>query len=401
MEAPDLFGPGPEADETMPGKEDLLGPFGIRARLVTLNTVGAPPNQVNLNMFSGQEGERAVFSGRTRTDAAVFVALLSVESDATGSVASGRLVSDDDSTVTMAIVNGSISLSINSPKFGLFEAVAYRGRTHIVRQIDGEKLPDCGVKGSSSERDTRQAESSPAGDTQGGARADGDPIQIDVMVIYTRKAENELHGADGAVARAKESVLRGNNVLRNSGLNVVLRLVRAQPVDYDEVDDAPDDNHGFLQMLNAIIDGTQAGLKNIHTWRNESKADVVCLLVANAHLGGLAYPMSVPNASAESTAYAVVNLGSASQTWSLVHEIGHLFGCFHEDDGGKLYALPHAFPDPVRWKTVMFRLRTAGDRIPYFSNPDVSFNGCRTGIAGAHDHARVIRESAAVVAAFR
>ncbi len=88
------------------------------------------------------------------------------------------------------------------------------------------------------------------------------------------------------------------------------------------------------------------------------------------------------------------------------HELGHNFGCHHDrqeeevgDNDGKYY-YGHRFTHNTRdTGTIM---SYASSLVPYFSNPDVSYEGVPLGIAAgqprAADNARYLRERAASIA---
>ena len=93
----------------------------------------------------------------------------------------------------------------------------------------------------------------------------------------------------------------------------------------------------------------------------------------------------------------------------LAHELAHNFGCHHdrqtenaEDDDGK-YSYGFRFNrNGVDTGTVMSYAR---NRIPFFSNPDIRYEGVRLGVSynqeKAADNSRVLRENARLMSGYR
>jgi hypothetical protein len=160
---------------------------------------------------------------------------------------------------------------------------------------------------------------------------------------------------------------------------------------------------GYYTMLAELEKGKAEGLQGLHGLRDSHEADIVTLLVDNESLGGLANVMGAPHGGFEDEAYSVVNYRVAASTWTLVHEVGHNFGCCHETgcESAKSYAKGYSFEaNEKTWKSVMVKKSVSGTRIPYFSNPSVKYRGKATGTE-QRNNARVIREATPTVVAFR
>ena len=164
--------------------------------------------------------------------------------------------------------------------------------------------------------------------------------------------------------------------------------------------------------------------QNVQDARAIAQADLVLLVVDNDIMapgegGGFAFV----NPSSD-FAYGMLERLSPPSTFA--HEVGHLFGADHErcdsheaDDNCCVVAGTTGGIDCIgsdadsrahTWhykrcfktkkkKTLMFS-RENGHTIPYFANPDVSYDSHDTGVTDERDNAKVIRANACVVAGF-
>jgi hypothetical protein len=90
---------------------------------------------------------------------------------------------------------------------------------------------------------------------------------------------------------------------------------------------------------------------------------------------------------------------------SIAHEVGHILGARHDrivDKNNAPFAYADGYVNGTKWRTMMSYKEGCGGcpRIPYWSNPRISYKGESTGNA-ASDNARVILEQAERVSKFR
>jgi peptidyl-Asp metalloendopeptidase len=217
-------------------------------------------------------------------------------------------------------------------------------------------------------------------------------IVMDVMLLYTKKAAS--HYVRDPANLLMMAIEQANDTFRNSGLgNISLRLVHTQVADYDESEGEHFDH------LYRMVDGI-GSFKGIRDLRNEKRADIVGLILHDASGCGLSTRVA---ADAEE-AYFVVHHSCASITISIAHEIGHILGARHDraiDANNVPFAYGHGHVNG-KWRDIMSYQQSCDGcvRIPYWSNPRVTYKGEPTGTM-SEDTARVILEQAERVSKFR
>jgi len=147
--------------------------------------------------------------------------------------------------------------------------------------------------------------------------------------------------------------------------------------------------------------------------RNTYRADAVGLFIETFSVGncGIAGLMAKGenNSTFESEAFSVSKRQCAVDNLTFPHEIGHNQGANHSPENGLPQSqaiFPYAFGyynKTANFRTVMTYPEYCLDcpRVPYFSNPNINFNGVPTGIANQRDNARTINNTALVVSRFR
>jgi hypothetical protein len=219
-------------------------------------------------------------------------------------------------------------------------------------------------------------------------------VIIDVVVAYTRKAagnytdvKHEL--VDLAIEEANES-------FRMSGLeHVKLRLVHAYETSYVE------EGGSHFDHVWRFADKGDGYMEEIHGLRDKHRADVALLIVDDAKGCGLATRVYADS----DEAFAVVHHECAAATYTVAHEVGHIIGARHDLNLDKImtpFAYGHGYVNGTKWRDIMSYKESCGGcpRVPVWSSPLVKVRGEPAGTTDL-DNARVIREQAARVAAFR
>ena len=239
-----------------------------------------------------------------------------------------------------------------------------------------------------------------------------DSAQVDILVLYTPAAKEWADTHQGSINNTIGiSIANCNLVSENSKLGINFHLVHSTEVDYNESGDSYSD-------LDNLTDG---GIPNVHGIRDALAADVVLLLTTNNDFGGIAW-LLYDKYGIKDYAYTVVRVQQSSGL-STIHEIGHNFGAHHPKQ--QIYE-----PGPTFWSNWPENTWSAGWRwigddnnyyctvmgyqdgwvypdgnsntwVPYFSDPDISFQRHPVGDIADGNNARTIREMKHVVAGYR
>ncbi len=238
-----------------------------------------------------------------------------------------------------------------------------------------------------------------------------DKTVLTIMVVYTEKAQDwaEKHGGgiDNVIA---QGIAYTNQTLSNSDVDVVIELVHSSLIDYQESGNAGQD----LGLLKSHHDGH---MDEVHEWRRQYRADFVKLIIQDYNSTGSAFTSKIN----PSLAFSLTPVRSTSGS-TFAHELGHNFGFSHSrnqnrnasDSRGGLFEYSTGWRwtgndgrDYISimsyWNDIDGKIANA--RIPYYSNPDVKYQGVPTGsytgkFAPA-DNARSLREVKNELASFQ
>ncbi len=216
------------------------------------------------------------------------------------------------------------------------------------------------------------------------AVASDDGSVVDLMVVYTAAMRAANGGTAAVEAQIDLAVAEANLAYSNSSVNQMLHLVHTAEVAYTESGDSNTD----LSRLQGTGDGY---MDDVHIWRNTYHADFVELVTDGAGCG-LGYLQSgAPDPSFQSIAFSQARDDCLTGNYTLPHEVGHNMGLRHDwyvDSSVTPAAHAHGYAHVAgSWRTVMayndLCVANGGSctRLPYFSNPTISYNGSPMGVA--------------------
>ena len=303
----------------------------------------------------------------------------------------GRIEGDPDSEVILA-VKGNTLMGTVATDGRLFEIVFVNGDTHAVREIDLTQLPpEDPPQAPVTEGD---ATATTLTETAMGEASTGQVV--DVMVVYSAKAQANAGGESGIQSRIINATTAANQAYLNSNIDMTLNLVHMGPSDYVETNSMPT----ALSRLRSTTDGYQ---DQVHPLREQYGADVVVLVSADTDYCGYGYVMRTVATSFATSAFAVVRDGCLT-AGSFAHEIGHIMGNVHnQEDAGTAGAYPDSYGYRIcgKFRDIMSYSCTGEPRVSYFSNPEVYYQTWPTGILGTNDTARSMNVTGTTVANFR
>lgn len=246
---------------------------------------------------------------------------------------------------------------------------------------------------------------------------------VDALVVYTARVKKHFSDAGGNI---EQSINNGKDQLNlslvNSQINLQVRLVGIKEIpnfieEYKEEGNQPEGSSG--RDLDRIALGSQG--QWVREQRDQLHADVVALIRYQGDMDGTSFMLTAPfeyDFDQKHAFFAIRSSCIAQGYYCFAHEFGHIFGCAHDRDNVDVVGLfpnfsyGYAFdvPGQGRFGTMM-DYSAANNRIFYFSNPEVKYQGVPTGIAEknpdgsinpkAADNARTIKASQKYVANYR
>ena len=191
------------------------------------------------------------------------------------------------------------------------------------------------------------------------------------------------------------AVASTNDAYDRCDAGLYVRLVHAYEVDYDESSSISTD----LSRWRGKTDGN---MDEVHGLRDAFGADACALISNSSGACGVAYLMSNVSNGFQSSAFSVTVRSCAVGNLTFAHELGHNFGCAHDDAnaGGssKPYAYGYRTPNN-QYRTVM--AYSPGQRVPLFSSPLHTWAGFVMGTASGEDNARALTLNAPTIANWR
>lgn len=198
-----------------------------------------------------------------------------------------------------------------------------------------------------------------------------DGAMVDIMFVYTAVARDAAGGVSQIESRIELAITDANNSYQNSAIAPRIRSIRKAFIDYTET------GQGQFVDLPRLTTPGDGFLDSVHADRDTYGADLVSLWVDWLEAGGVAYSMAgLPVEDYHITGFSVMR--QSQYVFNvLAHEVGHNFGCDHDranTGGGALFNYSFGYREPGNlWHDIM--AYDPGQVIPYFSNPDLFYNG--------------------------
>ena len=225
-----------------------------------------------------------------------------------------------------------------------------------------------------------------------------DPATLKVFIAYTSQAETWAASQGGIQNIIDGAMLNAQNVLDNQQNGDQIVLAGSVLVVYTE-----DPDTGMNDDLNYLTSATDGVMDEVHQLRKQSNADIVSLFVSNNITGGLGWVLNNDVNGQYQNAFNAVRVQQASWGYTLIHEIGHNMGMHHEKDQYTTLPTPlYSYAWGWYWQgnsgtTFGSVMSYTGTDVPYYSNPNETYDGVFTGTATANN-AQVFRNTKHVVA---
>ena len=223
-----------------------------------------------------------------------------------------------------------------------------------------------------------------------------DDVVIDLLIVFTAAARQwalfsvSIPTIDEVIAQAMNL---SQTALDNSNTRVILRLVDAVEIDYDETTDGVSSGDRLRRLtasptfLPSSWSDAAGYMDEVHDLRDQTGADIVSLLADVDDTGGIAWVVTDPNGE-ERLAFNLNRVQQVATGFTMVHEIGHNLGNFHSRTqsvqtapgrgGLHHYSVGYqTYNDSLH--SVMAYSASGLSQAPVFSGPDVFWNNVAMG----------------------
>ena len=232
-------------------------------------------------------------------------------------------------------------------------------------------------------------------------RGHAEPLQpvsvINVLVLYTPQASVGAGGTTSILKLIDAAVVEANTVFQNSRINARIHLALAARINYLESGSVSND-------LARLREPGNSTLGQAHRLRDQFGANLVCLITETGSDWWF-YGLQGPSPE---NAFSIVRRPYLTGGYYFPVALSFNFGCqlerpYANSAGAFPYSYGYSFwVNDTLYSTVE---GFSGQRIPFFSNPDILFQGVPLGVpaglVNAANNALVMNQTAPIVATFR
>jgi len=237
---------------------------------------------------------------------------------------------------------------------------------------------------------------------------------VDIMIVYTQRANSWMNNRSSRNQVIAQAMNLSQMVMDNSQIPVNLNLVHTHRTNYNE---GNEEGSELLRRFTASPSFNNWGneydgyMEEIHDIRDQHNADLVALFAEVEEFGGWGWIRPLR----PEYGFTVNRVQQMDNTYTLVHEFGHNFGSEHSRNQQSAPAREIGHRDySTGWRWTgndgngyvsVMTYREGDEQVPYFSNPDINYQGVPTGsYSGEYapaDNARSITETRHIIAAYR
>ena len=225
----------------------------------------------------------------------------------------------------------------------------------------------------------------------------GDQVSvINLLVLYTPEARQGAGGISALYKQIHQAVLEANTVFQNSRANLRVKVPLVVGLDFPE-SGHPDED------FNRMMDPHDPHYQLLRSFRAAAKADLVCL-VTETFSGGF-YGARGPSFT---NAFNVIRRPFLTGNYWFPVVLSYNFGCQPDR-----HATDETSPFPYGYGLTFYTATNEwfctveggyGPRVPFFSNPDITYKGVRIGIPegfpNAANNVAVLNQTAPLIAGY-